>query len=480
MSIKNFLFKFPDIFKKKSLDALTNTTTEFPQLDLEQLCKEWRLAEIGEDDGKKNIPSSSTASYGSKEQQITVSFSGILTERKNQAISYIQDLERQFNNMKLSEMVSQLNTFARGAKNAFEKVIQQADDALHSSKASYESLTKQYGKFKQNNNLEYEPHYPPSRIFLYSILFIEVLIETFFNFSFFKEVSEDYIIGGVSTALFLSVVNVGILGWFFGRICFCYKNHVNQTKAILGWSSIGLFLTLALLLNYFVANYRVVATLATKDDSIFNFNQVISNMFSLNYSLSLNDWFLFLIGFVAAIIAFVTSYNMDDSYPGYGKIHRQLEESREEYNNTKAEIEEELDLIQKNQIREVSKLSDDLGVNHNISGSIIADEESYLAKLKNSHDYLEQACNVCLREYQQNNESIRTKPKPKYFNKTFQFEDNFTLENNVKNNKEILKKTSIYVDQIGSHLTKAKSEITSNYEAARDRFRVIEQKNKLI
>ena len=85
-----------------------------------------------------------------------------------------------------------------------------------------------------------------------------------------------------------------------------------------------------------------------------------------------------------------------------------------------------------------------------------------------------------MREYQQNNESIRTKPKPKYFNKPFKFNDNFTLENNVKNNKEILKKTSIYVDQIGSHLTKAKSEITNNYEAARDRFRVIGQKNKLI
>ena len=480
MTVKNFLFKFPDIFKKKYLDALTNSTTEFPQLDLEQLCKEWRVAEIGEEDGKKNIPSASTTSHGSKEQQITASFSGILTERKNQAISYIQDLERQFSNMKLSEMVSQLNTFARGARNAFEKIIQQADDALHSSKASYESLTKQYGKFKQNNKLEYEPHYPPSRVLLFSILFIEVLIETFFNFSFFKEVSEDYIIGGVSTAFFLSIVNVGILGWFFGRNCFWYKNHIKQTKATLGWSSLGLFLILALLLNYFVANYRVVATLATKNGSVFNFNEVLNNMLSLNHSLSLNDWFLFLIGFVAAIIAFVTSYNMDDTYPGYGKIHRQLEESREEYSNTKAEIEEELDLIQKTQIREVSKLSDDLTVNHNMSRSIIADEESYLSKLKNSHDYLEKACNVCLSEYQENNQAARNKPDPKYFTKTFKFDDNFTLENNVKKNKEILKKISIYVDQIGSHLTKAKSEITSNYETARDRFRVIEQKNKLI
>jgi hypothetical protein len=293
-------------------------------------------------------------------------------------------------------------------------------------------------------------------------------------------VSEDYIIGGVFTAFFLSIVNVGFLGWFFGKNCFWYKNHVNQTKATLGWSSFGLFLILALVLNYFVANYRVVATLATKNETTFNFNEVLNNMFSFSYSLSLNDWFLFLIGFVAAIIAFATSYNMDDAYPGYGKIHRQLEESREEYNNTKADIEEELDQIQKNQIREVSKLSDDLTVNHNISKSIIADEESYLSKLRNSHVYLEKACNVCLREYQQNNESIRTKPKPKYFNKPFKFNDNFTLENNVKNNKEILKKTSIYVDQIGSHLTKAKNEITNNYEAARDRFRVIGQKNKLI
>ena len=232
--------------------------------------------------------------------------------------------------------------------------------------------------------------------------------------------------------------------------------------------------------NYFVANFRAIANLATKNETAFNFNEVFNNMFTLNNPLSLNDWFLFLIGFIAAIIAFVTSYKMDDPYPGYGKIHRQLEEAREEYNNTKTKIEEELDKIQKSQIREVSKLSDDLTVNHNISKSIIADEESYLSKLQNSHGYLEKACNVCLREYQQNNESARTKSKPKYFNKSFKFDDNFTLANNVKNNKEILKKTSRYVDQIGSHLTNAKSEITSNYESAIDRFRVIEKKNKLI
>ena len=479
MSVKNVLFKFPDIFKKKSLDALTNSTTEFPQLDVEALCDEWQITKIGEEDGKKNIPSSTTASHGSNEQQIIASFSGVITERKNQAISYVQDLERQFGNMKLSEKVSQLNTFARNAKNNFEKVIQKAADELKLSKSSYESFNKKYDKFKINNHLEYEPHYPPSIILLFSILFIEVFVETFFNFTFFKDVSEDYIIGGVITAFVLSIINVFILGWFFGKNCFWYKNHIDSKKKFFGWFSFLLFLILSILLNYFVANYRVVATFATENEILFNFNEVFTNMFTLNYQLSLNDMFLFLIGFVAAIIAFVTSYNMDDPYPGYGKIHRQLEEVREEYNHTKNLIEEELDTIQKEQIKEVSKLSDDLTVNHNVAKSIIADEESYLLKLINSHNYLEQACNVCLRKYQENNEASRSKGKPKYFGKQFKFKDDLKIKNNVKENKNILKKTSTYVDQIGAHLTNSKNEIVSNYEAARDRFRVVEQKNKI-
>ena len=479
MSIKNSLFKFPDIFKKKSLDALTNSSTEFPLLDVESLCEEWQVAKLGDDDGKKNIPSSTTTSQGSNEQQIIASFSGVLTERKNQAISHVQDLDRQFGNMKLSEMVSQLNTFARNAKNSFEKVIQKAADELQQSKSSFESFNKKYEKFKSQNNLEYDPHYPPSRVLLFSILFIEVLIETFFNFSFFKDVSEDYIIGGVITAFFLSLINVGVLGWFFGKNCFWYKNHTDKNKKIFGWSSFGVFLILAIALNYFVANYRAIATKATTNETVFNFSEVFGNMFSLIHPLSLNDLFLFLIGFVAAIIAFVTSYNMDDNYPGYGKIHRQLQDIREEYNETKSIIEEELDSIQKQQIKDVSKLSDDLRVSYNVSTSIIADEETYLLKLKNSHGYLEQTCNVCLRKYQENNESARSKTKPKYFGKKYKFNDDLKIKNNLIENKNILKKASVYVDQIGVHLTNAKNEITNNYEAARDRFRVVENKNKL-
>ena len=142
MDVKNFLFKFPDLFKKKSLDALTNSTTEFPQLDLDELVEQWNVAEVGKQDGEKNIPSTSTTSYGGNEQKIIASFTGLLTERKNQGIEFIQDLERQFSNMKLSDLVSKFNTFAREAKNSFMNIIQKADDELHTSKAAAQAELK--------------------------------------------------------------------------------------------------------------------------------------------------------------------------------------------------------------------------------------------------------------------------------------------------------------------------------------------------
>ncbi len=56
MAVKNFLFDFPEFFRKKSSDALTNSTSEFPQLDLQGLATEWRLDEIGSQDGEKSYP----------------------------------------------------------------------------------------------------------------------------------------------------------------------------------------------------------------------------------------------------------------------------------------------------------------------------------------------------------------------------------------------------------------------------------------
>lgn len=477
--MKNPIFNLPDFFKKNASEALSNATTEFPQLDLDGLAEEWKIAEIGKYDGQNNIPLNDAVSPSSNEQKLIATFSGVIGERKNQAISQIQEYERLFRNTALSEKVTKLSNFARNAKNQFESIIQRADDHLFAAKDSFENLTKKFQKFKSENRLEYSPHYPPSRIFYYAVLIAEILIETILNFNFFKNVAEDYIVGGVYNAFLLSIVNVFILGFVFGKYLFWNANHINNGRKLFGWTSLILFIFLAVGLNFFVANYRIVSLFVTENQLTFNFSMVLANMISFEYPAALNDWFLFLIGLVAAIIAFVTSYKMDDSYPGYGDLHRKLEEARYDYINTKEEIESSIIDTKDQQIKSINKISDELTLQHNVAAGIVKDEESYLVKWKNAFEYIETACRFCVTKYRENNESQRPTEKIKCFKHPFKFDENYTFENNIEENKKILKEVTVFVDQIGKHRTEAEKEIINNYEVARDRFKVIEQNNKL-
>ena len=478
MSIKNFLFKLPDIFKKKSSDALTNSITEFPQLDLPQLSEEWKLAELGSSDGEQNIPDSDAKEPSSHEQQIVATFSGAITESKNQAISFIQEYERQFRNMALSETIAKMKNFARNAQNEFESIIQQADDELHTSKNSYESLKKKYDNFRNDNQLEYEAHYPASKTLLVGILCIEVIIETLFNYNFFANISESFIIGGIIIAFGLSIFNVCFLGYLFGKYIFWYKNHINPVKKSIGWMGLVIFFLLAFGLNYFIANYRFIAE---GDEAVLITSKILNsfnNMLNPS-SLDIKDWMLFLIGFAASVIAFITSYKMDDSYPGYGETHRALEVARVDYIEEKRKIEDDLKETKDNQLNEVTKLSDRLTLNYNSAKTILSDEESYLSKWNNHFSYLESACKYCVTKYRENNIAKRSAEKPQFFSKTFKFEEAPTFETEVEQNKGILKETAVYVDQIGKHLTEANNQILNNYEASLKRFRVIEEDNKL-
>ena len=326
--MKNPVFNLPELFKKKASDALSNSTTEFPQLDLDDLGKEWKLKELGIQDGKKNIPRKNTESFSANELKIITTISGFVGEQKNQAVAWIQEHEREFMNLDMGEQMSNLQNFARNAKNKFESTIQKADEKLFKAKEEFESFTENYLKFKSNNCLKDIAHPPDSIIFFWGILFFEVILETVLNVNFFAEVSDTYFIGGMTNAFILSILNVFILGFVFGKKCFWYKNHIKSFYKFLGIASFFIFLFFALALNFFVMHARVMAKPPNPSDEI---TIIFQNMYSFSNAPGMLDWFLFILGFTAACIAFATSYKMDDPYPGYGDIQRKLDQAREDY-----------------------------------------------------------------------------------------------------------------------------------------------------
>ena len=136
--MKNPVFNLPEIFRKKASEALSNSTTEFPSLDLDELAKEWKIKEAGIYDGKKNIPKEDAKPYSAVELKIITTLSGAVGERKNQAVSFIEHEEASFRRLNLGDLVSHITNFATNAKNEFQKIIERADEQLYKSKEDFE------------------------------------------------------------------------------------------------------------------------------------------------------------------------------------------------------------------------------------------------------------------------------------------------------------------------------------------------------
>ncbi len=167
-----------------------------------------------------------------------------------------------------------------------------------------------------------------------AILIFVMIIEGCFNALLFKDAQASGLLGGMMIAFGVSAVNVlfGVIGGFIGLR---YLNHPEKAMKIVGGLVAGIFVTLGIMLNLFVAHFRdaVEAGLhaATAAGSLAGFSMfdiapgtVIAGMFPNVFGLdSLVAIALLLIGLTVFVIALYEGYDrISDRYPGYGRVWR--------------------------------------------------------------------------------------------------------------------------------------------------------------
>ena len=192
-------------------------------------------------------------------------------------------------------------------------------------------------------------------------------------------------------------------------------------------------------------------------------------------NLDLNGWLLFLVGFSFSIIAFFTSYKMEDPYPLHEKIYKDTKRYRDEYVSEKEDYIDKLNSLKESEVKNIQNLIEKLKVNYNAAKSIIDDEERYLQKWLNATNYLEKVCSTVIQTYRNENERKRTESPPSYFNHKFEFKESFVFKNELNENGETLKKVKEYVDEIGNNLKKMQKQILDNHEDAREQFKEVEK-----
>ncbi len=231
-------------------------------------------------------------------------------------------------------------------------------------------------RFKSENRIRRDAHYPASPMLGFGILSILILVEACINGVLFAESSDRGLLGGWLEAMVLAITNVGV-AFLVGYIVLPQVNR----RAILTKAG-AILLALAgfaalVAVNLFGAHYRdfkastvktelaAQAPVAPKRDSSISLSgqksslngapalkpssgeptskpspsaeenskrsemEALRKVFRAPFELeSFTSLFLLIIGLCAATIGAADGYKFDDPFPGYGKLHRRYNEAR--------------------------------------------------------------------------------------------------------------------------------------------------------
>src|SRR5262249_1958023 len=155
------------------------------------------------------------------------------------------------------------------------------------------------------------------------LLSIFVAIESVLNGMFFAKGSEFGLLGGVGTAIGISLTNV-VSSFLLGLWPARWVNHRNVLAKMCGLAVTVVGLSSLIGLHAFAAHLRDAVVAVGEQRAL---SEAIAALTSTPWRLNdLNSYYLFGLGLLFTLGAFYKGVTFDDPYPRYGAIARRADE----------------------------------------------------------------------------------------------------------------------------------------------------------
>ena len=315
----------------------------FPELSIERLRSEVEPALLGRRAGEQGVPPLEAG-----EDPAQAEIEEFIEAKKKEAVALrdaqLEQVDRHLDQLDRAVLAGDLESSARKAATEFREVEQSELQALKASLHEFERRRRDYFDFKHRSGLDREPDYVSQRmtLFLVGLIVLLFVVESGLNGAFLAVGSEGGLVGGWGLALGFSVVNLVLPALFFGPVS-RYVSHIGVllkgvgVLAVLGW------LCTALVLNLGLAHFRDASA-----DLSENIGAEALSRFQAS-PLGLEDaesWLLFVLGFFFSGVAFFDGRKLfGDSYPGYSRKHRKMEDARADYDDHWQDVVEQLRAI---------------------------------------------------------------------------------------------------------------------------------------
>ena len=397
------------------------------------------------DAGRKDNPQTASTSLYANESEICAYFSGLARQRREGCETTLGrlQLDRKATSTRI-DLQQTKNAFARlltAIEPTLEKLRSDYSTALAQAKESEGRAVKHLRWFQQTHGLHYRAAtYPESQVYHFAIVAALALVEWVALASFYAEGSDFGLLGGVLIAMALSVVNIS-LAIVSGNLL-RYVNHRSAGRRLLALTGAAVLYAAFALVTLGAAHYRVATndiahaqptvtapgaqalppSLAGDVDQ-WKAARLAWQRFAAN-PVGFDDvfsWILVVLAVVFGIFASYKGYRIDDPYPGYGELAREVKRQRAAYEATKTEYGRLVDQVFDRTFQEQAHLLSEVKSNIEYYQQLVTRTEDERRTFIRGAAELQDACNIVLKRYRQANQRVRESPAPAYFNDSVTF-----------------------------------------------------------
>ena len=425
--LQNFLTK--EEVRPEQIDVI------FESVDIDQAAKFLKIKESAKEDGKNEIPNNAETNIDSCQLKVYQFIATETSQRTQQINENILSYDKAISDADISPEYEEAKNLGALTKKEIEGIVEEEKNRLVDSKDKSQKLEKDFKTFKAINNLKHVPHYPESYTLYIGILLAIVLGETILNGIYFAQGSEYGILGGTIYALGIAAVNIAI-SFKLGQATL-YKNHIKSRLKLLGSSSILGVIAWVSVYNLLVAHYRQQIDVDINNAGTLAIKQFVQSPFALD---KFEYWILFLVGLLFGLLAYTEGYLWDDRYPGYGSLHRRVEEAKEDWHAEQEDTIERLEDLKLKKLDEFTEMQSDIKSTVNYLREVVSQKQALITNLENNIDQIESSSKILIKMYREINMVNRETDPPKYFLEDIAPPDHAEVKANIKEDYAQIKK----------------------------------------
>jgi hypothetical protein len=385
------------------------------------------------DAGLRDSPKTMSTVLDATESEICAHFVGLARNRREACevrLAKLQ-LDRKATSAKI-DIEQTKDSFARlqtAIEPSLENLRAEHATVLHQAKENEARALKYLRWFQQRHGLNHRTAtYPESQLYHFGIVAGLAVVEWVSLSTFYAEGSDFGLLGGVLIAMALSIVNISLA--ILSGSLLRYVNHRSPRRKALALLAVWLLYACFLLVTLAAAHYRVatndiaqsqsaaVASRGSPDLDQWRAARMAGQRFLTN-PLGFDDvfsWILVVLALIFGIFASYKGYRIDDPYPGYGELDRELKRRRDIYEAAKADYSRLGDQVFDRTLQEQTHLVAEVKANVDYYQQLMSKTEEERRTYVHDVAELQDACNIVLKRYRQTNVRVRVSPAPTYFN----------------------------------------------------------------